>query len=345
MKNLKNQLDSVRNSNALEGVYVCMTVFHVYIALLNVLTKKKSALLLLTDNIHNVENLVKVINTQSSVLLYAVQIDNLKSKQIVISSNINKLFYYKILNSFYQKFLKKYDDLLKNTTINIFNDTEYFSRFLLKKYNKFDLLEDGLWAHPLIKKDIMYYIRHYVMMVPRKFGTSRKISQIILQDVSRLPVDIQHKGVSYSLEFLHDTLNFESKELLKNVFLNKFNSQSLLSSNKKLIILTQPLSEEGYVTETQKINIYINLINDYNKNNEFDIFIKRHPRDLSNYQKYYKNCTILSGDIPFEIFSLLNGISFDVGVTLWSGSIYNVSYIKKKIFLGESYIKEISKRV
>jgi len=332
--------------NKIENVYVCLTVFHLYVSLLNILAKnafRRKSLLILTDNIVDVEKIVdsiKIVMPEIEVVI----IDNKISRNKIISNAKNKIFFYKFLTNYYSWFLDKYDFFLKDITINIFNDTEYFSRFLLKKYKHFILWEDGVWMHPIIQKNLRYYLKHYLFQVPKKFGTSSNIQKIMLQDTSRLPKDIIHKGSVYDLKKLSDSLNIVNKEKIQEVFLSGFGINNFVNNKKKMIILTQPISEENYVSEIQKIEIYIKLIQEHNPNNDYEVYIKNHPRDLTDYAKYYEKAIIISNNIPFEIFSLNSIISFDLGITLWSSSICNVSFIKEKIFLGQDYIKDISIR-
>lgn len=85
-----------------------------------------------------------------------------------------------------------------------------------------------------------------------------------------------------------------------------------------ILLLTQPLSEDGYITEREKINIYSKIIKDNYKN----ILIKPHPRELTNYQNYFKNIILLDKDIPIELYSLL-GMKFYKVVSLFSTSVFN----------------------
>lgn len=334
-----------KETSKLENVYVCLTVFHLYVSLLNIFnnSSKSKSLLILTDDIVDVDKIadsIKVVIPEIEVVL----VDNKISRNKIISNVKNKIFFYKYLTKYYCWFLDKYDFTLKDTNINIFNDTEYFSRFLLKRYKHFILWEDGVWMHPIIQKDLKYYLKHYLFQIPKKFGTSSSIKRIMVQDISRLPKDIRYKGLIYDLKKMSNNLDIVSKEKIQEVFLNGFGIDNFVNNKKKMIILTQPISEENYVSEIQKVEIYIKLIQKYNSNNEHEVYIKNHPRDLTDYTKYYEKAIIIPHNIPFEIFSLNSIISFDLGITLWSSSIYNVSFIKEKIFLGTDYIKDISMR-
>lgn len=332
-KNVENSAD----------IYVCLTVFHVYVALLNIFNNKKHTLLILTDNIVDVKMLAKNIKLNINFIDVEI-IDNLQSREKIIKSLKKRIFYNSFLSYYYAEFINKYDDILSHNSINIFNDTEYFNMFLLNKYKKFNLLEDGVWMHPPLKKDIKYFIKYYLLRQPKKFGHSSKIKNIIVQDIQRLPNELQNKGKIYSISNLQKRLEDLDIEKLKSIFLINFGVNDILTSQEKMIVLTQPISEENYITEEEKIEVYKKIIDEYNKNNSYKVFIKNHPRDLTDYTKYIKGISVIPAYIPFEIFLLDDNISFDIGITIWSSSIYNVDFIKEKIFLGQDYIKDISKR-
>ena len=325
-------------------IYVCLTIFHTYVSLLNILNNKKQTLLILTDNIVDVDKLQSAISNYIEFIDIVV-IDNLKSKSKIVNSLKNRIFYYDFFFFYYMNFIQKYDDILSKNTINIFNDTEYFNMYLIKKYNNFNLLEDGVWMHPLLKKDLKFFVKYYLLRQPKKFGNDKKIKNIIVQDIKRLPEYLHVKGKIYSLFELQKKLCTKDITILKKIFLSDFGIDAIKnSSKKKMVILTQPISEENYITKQEKIKVYTDIIKKYNKNNDYIVFIKNHPRDLTNYDEYLDDVIIIPHYIPFEILTLENKIHFDIGITLWSSSIYNVDFIEEKIFLGQEYIDDISKR-
>ena len=85
------------------------------------------------------------------------------------------------------------------------------------------------------------------------------------------------------------------------------------------------------LTEQQKIEAYKKIIHDYGKG--YNIVIKVHPRDKTNYEAIFPGCLIISKLFPAELFNVLN-ISFTRGVTIFSSAIYNIENIEEKIFLG-----------
>ncbi len=85
--------------------------------------------------------------------------------------------------------------------------------------------------------------------------------------------------------------------------LDVFDLKSLdIMEGNGLLLLTQPLSEDGVIDEDSKINIYSALIEQYNLSH-LNLFIKPHPREITAYIDFFPNATVLERDIPFELVS------------------------------------------
>lgn len=107
-------------------------------------------------------------------------------------------------------------------------------------------------------------------------------------------------------------------------------------SSRKIILLTQPLSEDGYLTEEDKVTGYKNLIKNLGIN-EAELIIKTHPRESTSYKEFFKNSIVVNDKFPFEIASLL-GIKYKTLITAYSSSVFNVNYDANIIFTGTAKI-------
>ncbi len=100
--------------------------------------------------------------------------------------------------------------------------------------------------------------------------------------------------------------NEKSKEE-QNVIAHAFNvePQLLLSLNqKKVILVTQPLSEDGIVSEKDKIRLYQSILSQYNQK---DVVIKPHPRETTDWGRLYPDIPIIPRQIAAELLtSLIN---------------------------------------
>jgi len=100
---------------------------------------------------------------------------------------------------------------------------------------------------------------------------------------------------------------------------------------KRMLLLTQPLSEDGLINEKEKIKLYKKVIENYH--NKYKIFLKPHPRENTIYEKYFSKVTILSQSFPIELLKFNKNIKFDLGISYSSSSVDNLDCIKQKIIL------------
>lgn len=112
-----------------------------------------------------------------------------------------------------------------------------------------------------------------------------------------------------------------------------------LNGKKKLLLITQPLSEDGHMSEDQKIRLYNDILNPFVS--EYTFFVKAHPRELTDYRgKLNYEFTLIPQGFPLEMFDLLKGVHFETGITVSSSSLSNIQCVDKKIQLGRIYFKQ-----
>lgn len=69
---------------------------------------------------------------------------------------------------------------------------------------------------------------------------------------------------------------------------------------KKVILITQPLSEDGIVTEIDKQRLYKSILSNYSPD---EIVIKPHPREKTNWSLLFPDTPIISRRVPAELLS------------------------------------------
>lgn len=137
---------------------------------------------------------------------------------------------------------------------------------------------------------------------------------------------------------MQEKLSPEYNLKILNVFMN---GHSLMTdSRKKLLIITQPLSEDDFITEDYKVKLYRQMIDDYAEGHQ--VYLKPHPRELTDYKQcLHREFIEVSRAFPLEMLDLMKTITFDTGVTLFSSSLNNLDCIFHKIELGKSHVKEL----
>lgn len=185
------------------------------------------------------------------------------------------------------------------------HDHLYFSGSFIS--DKFICLEDGT-ANYLTKHRktsmLKSLIREKILGVSSDiYGHSDKIKKVVLSGMMEIPDELSKKSD------VIDIVNTwkDCAEENKKSFLSVFDVKDDLP-NKSIMIITQPFSEDGYVTEDEKINIYKSLLEYYNKKYDIsEICIKPHPREKTDYKSYF-DCTVIESPVPAQVLILEMGV-------------------------------------
>lgn len=141
------------------------------------------------------------------------------------------------------------------------------------KNHEFRVIEDGIinyYSMPEVDKQIkresfLLKMFKYATYLYYPYGFSRNVSRIYLtKETDDIPERLKNKVEFISLKKLWDN----SSEEKKNEILYVFGLEtSLLKelSEKENILLTQPFSEDKVVTEEEKIEIYKNIMKNYDE--------------------------------------------------------------------------------
>lgn len=252
------------------------------------------------------------------------------------------------------KYIARYKNykLLKNYTFSEekkefwIQDHLKYSPFFLGNFKELFLLEDGMENYTDFKekssKKIKYSLKNKLLggtfkIEKYKYGTSKKIKKIYLTGLDKIPEEIRNKVEIVNLKKIWNNLNdFEKNKLLDIFFIKKENLKIL--KNKKIILITQPISEDSDLTEDEKISIYKEIIKEYKEN---EILIKPHPREKTDYKKYFPDANILEKNIPMEMISFLIEDLEEV-ITLFSSAVFEFKNISQVKFLGTKFDKKLS---
>lgn len=240
--------------------------------------------------------------------------DNLKAKKYYSKVYFEKRNLLGII-LYYYNYLKIQVILFKLKKCNFYINDYLIETCFIK--NSF-LLEDGtsnyLEEQPL-KKTLIRLLK--LDFRKKIFGYSNRIKKIFLTGMAPIPEKIKDKVILINLkELWNKKTYFEQQEILEifNINVKKLNEYS----EKEIFLFTQPLSEDKVISENEKIEIYKKILKKYDTKK---IIIKPHPREITNYNKYFPNILILDSVIPFEILKIL-GINPKKGVTLFSSAVF-----------------------
>ena len=239
-----------------------------------------------------------------------------------------------------EKFLIKEE--LINKEIYMQDDVSY-SQFFLNHIDKCYLLENGLANYDLkalediqkkankYKKNIKCF-RDKILKRSKNFytafGLSSKISKIYLTGLTKIPEIIVNKVEIIDIKEKWKNLSKEKQEQILLLFNCKNLNTDILRD--KILLITQPISEDKIVTEEEKIEIYREITKNYS---EEQIVIKRHPREKTDYKNFFPNAYIIEEKFPLEVLMLLK-IPFKEVVTLFSTAALNFKGIINVNFWG-----------
>lgn len=278
---------------------------------------------------------------------------NIENKIILKKyKKIPKIIRWIFIRKYLKKFLKNYESKLEGKEFYI-HDHLVYSQFLLNNIQaKFYLIEEGTINYIFIedKKEekmkensILYRKTYLIDNFFSIMGVSQRIEKIYLTGILSPPKNIEEKVELIKITELWDRLSSEEKERIIKIFNIEFNMiENLKKSKKGILLITQPLSEDKIISEEEKIEIYREILLNKKANK---VFLKIHPREKTDYRKYFKefDIEIIPKEFPIEILSFFN-IGFEEVVTLFSTSVFNFKNKYKIDFIGmERYPKLLEK--
>lgn len=208
----------------------------------------------------------------------------------------------------------------------------YAQDHVLKSYSffkgKFYVIEDGTMTYLEVKNEYeKEKSRSFFSKWKRKrkgkiatCGVSSKVEKVYLRGILPTPDCLQHKVEYMDIYSLWKQKSMEEKKWILHFFDFQKKHLELLQS-KKTILFTQPLSEDGIMTEEEKIGIYRKILE---KEEIKELVIKAHPRETTEYTKYFDGVSVLQEKTPFELY-LLHGLRGKRVITLFSTAVYGLS--------------------
>ena len=170
----------------------------------------------------------------------------------------------------------------------------------------------------------------------RNYPNQSKLKAIFAEKPSTYPRDWQLKLSQYTIHELLVGLSGEEKMDIAAAFLrDDFDMSIFNTKGDKGIVYTQPLSEDSFVTEEQKISYYKSIVEYYSKYGY--PFLKLHPRDLSKYT-FEGDYIVLPPYFPSELLSMLN-VHFKYAVSICSSAVFN-SDADYKINLNDNFLTD-----
>lgn len=253
----------------------------------------------------------------------------------------------------YYKYIKK---LVK--TLNISEDTILYGdnmiNYILSDKNMLCRIEDGCGnyvtkAHvenSTLKQLIYFYLERIIYffffkkkMLKENEKLKKRINKYYATEMAPKNLEYEEKVERINLkELWQKKSEGEKKEILDIFNIRKSILEKI--SNKKIILFTQPLSEDGIIEEEEKIELYKKIIEKYN---EEELIIKIHPREKTKYEEIFKKCLTIKDSFPSEILSFM-GFKPEKAVTIFSSAVFGIGKNIKIDFYGTEINNKIFKK-
>lgn len=324
-----------------KDIYVCGTYFHVFITLVKTLINKKNdASVVLESSIPEYEKLYKKLNeTKLFKKVYKFNIEPIR-KKFLEEKIETRLFRTNQMIILFEKYCKI--DFTKYDNIYLYNDWTLIGCYLMDKKMHFHLIEDAqdtfiyrkqlsnkLYNDQSLNRKIKRCIKKFLHMGYDYVGKSKYVIDIEVNNKEGL--DFKNKVIKeVRKQDLYNALTQKDKKLIYNVFIDEKIKNN--KGSKNILILTQPLYIDNLVDSQEIQNqVYLDIINKYP---DYNIYIKPHPRDLTDYTKLNKNVKMMPKNMPMEALNFNNDLKFDKAITIQSSSINFLNFVDEKIELG-----------
>lgn len=250
----------------------------------------------------------------------------------------------------YYKYIKKMTKELSISKETILYGDSIIN-FILPDENILCRLEDGTGNYvtknfesfSTIKQKIYYYIDSIIfyMFFRKKLLRDReknlkRVNKYYATEMAPRNLEYEEKVERINLKELWQKKNEEEKKEILDIFNVREDILEKISS-KKIILFTQPLSEDGIIEEKEKIELYKKILRRYNFE---ETVIKTHPREKTKYEEIFKECLVIKETFPSEILSFI-GFEPKKAVTIFSSAVFGIEKNVEIDFYGTEIHKKL----
>lgn len=323
-----------------ECIFVCYTPFHILVSLILARSMHAVGIIIGVDHFYNGRLISSALQRHVDWIgnVYAIE-DKRITTNWIRGNPIQRAIAMVRLKKMYSDCAPELKSIQasERTRWYLFHDGPMLSQYLLNlDLGEYFLVEDGAANYRKLKWQDMAKnkVKSIIGLYP-PMGRSPRINKILVQEPERLPKDIRHKGMRLPLqELILNAKESDKAIILGKVFPDVSRNISLGVSRHKVLLLTQPLSEDGLMSEDEKISLYSRVLQRYPHS---DIYLKPHPRERTDYQVVFGGqITIIPRELPLEILSWYDNVNFDVVITWNSSAINNISFAKEKVRLDKA---------
>lgn len=242
-----------------------------------------------------------------------------------------KQFYKMFYSGYLFRFSPIYHQIIKikSAIFMFFSDQEVTTNKIISilkknKSNKLILVEEGLALYTIsyTRISLKTLLGNILCGVCTQnyFGESKSFDTVFAIEPNCVHKRFMCKKVIKQSDIFLDT-DFLKKLRIQSDFIRGGN-------RKKLLILGDPVNELG-IDEVEYVNSIIGIVN--NCKDDYDIYIKPHPRENVNIYKCIKNCTIINDYKWLPVELIATKYSFDALISIISSASINIARIDSRI--------------
>lgn len=334
-------------------IYVCHTMYHVYVALLKemeIIRKgecEKADIALssmfmdfgdLPSYLRKVEIFDEILPLDEKRFTDFPELLAMKEDQGNLYRNLKQRIrftkaYGKKQEEFIHIDFKSYKD------IYVFCDSDPIGYYLHTHKIKYHAVEDGLDC--LKRFDAAHYDNR------GHFGLKAFLAKLgwihIQNGYDKYCIDMEINDDSYfDYKFskykvvprkpLEDALTKEQKKQMVQVFIPGAEEllQKLSGKEDCVLFLTEAYPKEAEIRKA----VAKEIVETYCKDTH--VIIKPHPRDDIDYEKVLPDCTVVTGKFPIEVLNYVEGIRFRKTISIITSALDTIHFCEEKINIGPS---------
>lgn len=105
----------------------------------------------------------------------------------------------------------------------------------------------------------------------------------------------------FDVQALWNGLSKQNREKIAAIF--SLSAEDLnTAASRSVVLITQPLSEDNMLSESEKVDLYTRIINVYGAEN---VVMKPHPREKTNWHTLFPDMPVIPRQIPVELLTKL----------------------------------------
>lgn len=332
-------------------IYVCHTLYHVYVALLKELGQTGGqadiALSTVYMDLSEVGEKLKEAKVFRNVFSmeehYAEDFPEIikyrKNHGNILIHTLNRLIYTKKLGKKQQEFIRI--DFKTYQDIYVFCDSDPIGYYLNYKHIYYHAVEDGYNCLKVFDAAHVDNAGHFALkaklaamnLIFIQNGYSKYCLDMEVNDVSVFDYTFdKYKEVPRAA--LERALSSDARRKMLDIFLPDAAkiSDALQGAGDAVLFLT-----EGYPGDRPDVRAQIakDIIQTYCQGKR--VVIKPHPRDDVDYTKLFPECIVIRGKFPIEVLNFIDGIHFELALSIITSALDNITFVDRKLNLGGAF--------